>query len=251
MEIAAEFMKFPEDDDVSARTARNRRRIRLTSRGLEEQQRQKAGKPPVQLPAAPFEADWADKGVKLQDRPDDDPCFEADAKKHIAVQFRPGEPMRPIDMKRTPYLMVNGERRRLTLDEFVLIAPGTVECVIGEEHHEVHRKIVSRLWPDLIAGFLLGVDTSAVSEANRRFREWTGMKIPESHRNWRALAEWADLEPPEHITEDWLLDFLEPRLRVLWAKRNVTSATVDKAPAWYPQALYPRRPNAAFSVRSF
>lgn len=65
--VAAEFMKFPKDEEVSARTARNRRRIRLTSRGLEEQQRQESGQPPVQLPAAPFEADWADKRVKLQE----------------------------------------------------------------------------------------------------------------------------------------------------------------------------------------
>ena len=173
---------------------------------------------------------WADKPAELIDRDDDNPVFDEDSHKQLAIQFQSREPMRPLNGVASIFVTMNGKRVRITADELAHL-PSVWHCVVGEEHFSVHRKIVSRLWPDLIAEFMLGTNMETAREANRRFKEWTGMRFPECHRDWRALAEWADLCPPDTLTEDWLLDFLEPRLWALWKRQHSIIPPDDLTPA--------------------
>ena len=110
-------------------------------------------------------------------------------------------------------------KRRISRDEHNRLFPGGIEVVVGQEHASFARELIARFWPDLCERIEIDGDPSAIMEASRRLKQWTGIELPESHRNWRLLSEWAGLEPDE-ITDEWLRERLYPRLVGMWLKRQ-------------------------------
>lgn len=117
-------------------------------------------------------------------------------------------------------------KQRVTSKEYARLEQGTEHVVVGQEHESIQRDLIATLWPDLAELIELDGSIAAYSQASHRLREWTGIRMPFCHRDWRAICEWAELEP-EEITDEWLDSFLLPRLRVLWLKGKPTNHSLE------------------------
>ncbi|NQV23793.1 MAG: hypothetical protein HQ518_05435 [Rhodopirellula sp.] len=143
----------------------------------------------------------------------------------------------------------DGIKQRVTLAEYTRLGLGfsAEHIVVGQQHESIQRDLIAILWPDLAEPIELDGSIDAYTQASQRLQNWTGVAMPFCHRDWRALSEWAGLEP-EEITDDWLDSFLVPRLRVLWFKRKQTNHSPPAPPESPPNGRKRKKPGRASEV---
>lgn len=145
--------------------------------------------------------------------------FEADQSRYLYVRSSLKEPHLRIPFIALQFRVTrNGIRRRVTSEEYARLNPGLGRVVVGQDYEDFQRELIAGLWPDLAEAIELQGSVSSFSQAFQRMKDWSGIGIPSCHRDWRALSEWAGLEP-DKITEDWLRDRLYPRLLTMWLKQ--------------------------------
>jgi len=157
----------------------------------------------------------------FDERETDEEKLKCDAVSKLRLYMRRNmnEAYRELRCENLAFTMTqNGIRRRLSADQHARLSSEISRVVTGQEHWDFQRDLIARFWPDLADDLELHGKIDAYQKASSRLKAWTGLGMPCSHRDWRALAEWAGLQA-DKITDEWLQEFLYPRLVVLWLKK--------------------------------
>lgn len=109
---------------------------------------------------------------------------------------------------------------------------GGMRFAVGEDYSKTQEELVQVLWPELALNCSLNPELGEKYwQAHGRLRKWTGIGLPGCRNDWFRLAEWAGLQPPDDLTEQWLQTRLITRLETLWRQRKPSDRASTSGPA--------------------